>query len=87
MGRKAHDVPSDVCAESGEVMVDGPGAVAFSFTPGAALETSDRLLAGAMEAQGQLVEGRWERKRRDGQDSPEEFDGQAVKAAPGSQGP
>lgn len=48
------DAPSDVVAEEGEVLVEGPGGVAYSFTPRAALETSARLLRGSMEAEGQL---------------------------------
>lgn len=50
---KPHDVPSDVVAEEGEVIVTGPDGVAYSMTPPAAEETSDRLMKGAAEAQGQ----------------------------------
>ena len=71
MTERAHDKPSDVCAEEAEVIVDGPGGTAFSFTPDAAAETSDRLLQGAMEARGQHA-----RRKPDG--SPEE---KAVKEA------
>jgi hypothetical protein len=52
---KAHDTPSDVTADDGEVHIDGPGGVTVSMTPDAAAETSDRLLAGATQAQGQKV--------------------------------
>ena len=62
---KPFDTPSDVAAEDGEVMVDGPGAIAFSFTPDAAAETSQRLLDGAATAQGQLVGKSWSVKRRE----------------------
>ena len=51
----AADTPADVAAEDGEVIVEGPGGIAYSFTPDAALETSDRLLTRGMEAKGQLL--------------------------------
>ena len=47
----------------GEVIVDGPDAVAVSLTPDAALETSDRLLKGRLEACGQQLEQERRRKR------------------------
>ena len=47
------DEPSEVSAEQGEVVVDGPDGVAVSLTPEAAAETSDRLLDGATKAAGQ----------------------------------
>ncbi|WP_380787217.1 hypothetical protein [Sphingomonas sp. R86521] len=50
-----HDTPSEVSADEGEVHVDGPGGAISSMTPDAAAETSDRLLDGAAEAQGQLT--------------------------------
>ena len=53
MDGKVHDIPSEVSAEEGEVLVDGPGGVAVSLTPRAAEETSHRLLFGAAQAQGQ----------------------------------
>ena len=53
MDGKAYDTPSKVTAEQGEVMVDGPDGVAFSLTPEAAAETSDRLLEQAAIARGQ----------------------------------
>lgn len=59
--------PSEVVAEEGEVMMDGPGGYTISFTPEAALETSERLLLGGLEAQGQILEA----KRRAGKDGPE----------------
>lgn len=52
---RLHDEPSTVTAEHGQVMVDGPDGVAVSLTPEAAAETSDRLLDGAAEAQGQIL--------------------------------
>jgi hypothetical protein len=56
MSRKLHGVPSDVNADNGEVQVDGPDGVSYSFTPEAADETSDRLLKGACAARGQQIE-------------------------------
>jgi hypothetical protein len=58
MDQRPHDTPSDVNAEEGEVLVDGPGGTAVSLTPDAAAETSQRLLFGAAEAQGQKVAAR-----------------------------
>ena len=55
MTDKPHDTPSEVTAEEGEVMVDGPDGVAVSMTPDAAAETSHRLLFGAAEARGQQI--------------------------------
>jgi hypothetical protein len=50
---KIYSRPSEVSAVEGDVIVDGPDGLAFSFTPGAAAETSDRLLACAAKARGQ----------------------------------
>ena len=47
--------PSEVEAEDGEVVVDGPDGVALSFTPAAAIETSERLLEGGLAARGQQI--------------------------------
>jgi hypothetical protein len=55
---RAYDTPSEVKAEAGEVVVDGPDGVAVSLTPDAALETSQRLLEGGLMAQGQRVNSR-----------------------------
>jgi hypothetical protein len=65
---KPHDKPSQVVAESGEVLVDGPNGLALSLTPEAAEETSQRLLYGAAQALGQKLDGqrRATRVRRDG---------------------
>ena len=63
MENKPHDTPSEVDAEEGEVLMDGPNGVAVSFTPEAASETSDRLLHGAAKARGQQM-ARDERKKR-----------------------
>ncbi len=55
MDNKLHDEASTVSAENGQVLVDGPDGVAVSLTPDAAVETSDRLLEAAVEAQGQIL--------------------------------
>ena len=57
MAGKTHNHPSDVAAEKGVVIVDGPDGVAVTFTPTAAVETSERLLEGGITAQGQRVNG------------------------------
>ena len=49
----AHGDPSDVVAEAGEVIVEGPDGVAVSLTPEAAEETGRRMLAAAAEARRQ----------------------------------
>jgi hypothetical protein len=59
---RTHNEPSEVNAEEGEVVVDGPNGVAVTFTPDAAAETSQRLLIGAAKAQGQKLQSR-KRKR------------------------
>jgi hypothetical protein len=52
---RLYDEASKVEAEEGEVLVDGPDGVAVSLTPDAAIETSERLLDGALSARGQQV--------------------------------
>jgi hypothetical protein len=56
MASKVYDEPSEVDAEKGIVSVDGPDGVAVLLTPEAAIETSQRLLDGGMEAAGQRAE-------------------------------
>lgn len=51
--RPVYDTPSDVTAADGIVSIAGPDHVALMMTPDAAIETSDRLLQGAMKARGQ----------------------------------
>ena len=64
MDNKLHDEASTVTAENGQVLVDGPDGVAVSLTPDAAVETSDRLLDAAVEAQGQiLIDAQAEKER------------------------
>jgi hypothetical protein len=55
---RVYDAPSDVSAEEGKVVVDGPDDVAVSLTPDAAIETSDRLLHAGLAANGQRVEAK-----------------------------
>jgi hypothetical protein len=53
MTREISDRPSEVSAEQGEVILDGPNGVAVSLTPEAARETSRRLQWAAEEAAAQ----------------------------------
>lgn len=55
MAYRPHDNPSDVDAEDGVVIIEGPEGLALSMTPEAAEETSQRLLFGAAKAKGQQV--------------------------------
>ena len=45
--------PSEVIAEEGDVLVEGPDGVAVSLTPDAAEETARRLVEAAAEARRQ----------------------------------
>lgn len=49
-----YDKPADVAAEDGCVVLFCPDKVEVRMTPGAAEETSERLLEGAMKARGQI---------------------------------
>ena len=51
--KPTYDEPSSVAAEQGDVIVDGPDAVALTITPEAARETAKRLLEQAEEAEKQ----------------------------------
>ena len=53
MEQRIHDTPSEVAAEEGQVLVDGPGDVAVSMTPEAARVTSERLACGSDKAAAQ----------------------------------
>lgn len=64
--RKIYEEPSDVSADEGVVSVKGPDAVDVRMTPEAAGETSDRLLHGAMKAQGQKVFAKGRKKGQSG---------------------
>jgi hypothetical protein len=72
MDDKVYDEPTRIDAEDGKVILDGPDGVAVLMTPDAALETSDRLLAGATQAMGQKVqeERRTERREPSLEESP-----------------
>jgi hypothetical protein len=48
-----YEEASQVAARDGSVKVDGPDGVDVRLSPEAALETSERLLEGAADAQGQ----------------------------------
>ena len=50
---KVYNEPTEVTAEDGEVILDGPDAVDVKVTPEAAEETADNLVDGAIEARGQ----------------------------------
>ncbi len=52
MKAKLFDTPSDVHAEPGKVIADGPGGEHIEFTPAAAFETAARLETAALEAEG-----------------------------------
>ncbi len=54
----AHGDPSEVAAEQGGVIVEGPNGVAVTLTPDAAEETGRRMLRAASEARRQLEKGR-----------------------------
>jgi len=47
----AYDTPTNVTQVDGEVVLDGPGGVGLSMTPGAAAESGKRLVKGAAQAQ------------------------------------
>ena len=64
MTERTYDKPSDVSAEGGDVIVDGPDGVAVTLTPEAARETSDRLMDKAVEASGQRRFRRLDNDRR-----------------------
>ena len=52
-GMDAHGEPSEVLAEAGEVIVEGPNGVAVTLTPDAAEETGRRMISAASEARRQ----------------------------------
>lgn len=49
----SHPQPSEVVAEMGEVLVEGPNGVAVSLTPDAAEETGRRMMKAAADARRQ----------------------------------
>ena len=50
---RSHSLPSEVNAEQGQVLVEGPDGVAVSLTPDAAEETGRRLIDAASQARRQ----------------------------------
>ena len=50
---KLYDEATEVTADEGEVILDGPDHVDVKVTPEAAEQTADNLLEGAMLARGQ----------------------------------
>jgi hypothetical protein len=50
MSNKPHDTPTKVTAEQGEVMLDGPGGLALSFTPHAAAKSAAAMAKAATKA-------------------------------------
>lgn len=52
-----HGEPSEVVAEAGDVIVEGPDGVAVTLTPDAAEETARRMMAAADEARRQADSG------------------------------
>jgi hypothetical protein len=63
MGSKVADTPAEVTAEGGDVRVVGPDGIRYSFSPDAAVETSDRLLRGGVQAQGQRMQEEVRRRK------------------------
>ena len=53
--KRAETKASQVTAESGQVIVDGPDGVAVTMSPDAAEETARRLITAVGEARGQTV--------------------------------
>lgn len=58
MPKEIYSKPSDVTAEEGRVLVDGPDSVDVALTPEAAEETGARLIDEAARAAGQDRESR-----------------------------
>ena len=50
---RSHAEPSEVAAEQGKVIVEGPDGVAVTLTPDAAEETGRRMIDAASEARTQ----------------------------------
>jgi hypothetical protein len=56
MANETYSKPSEVVADDGKVLVDGPDSVDVALTPEAALETGGRLIEEAAIAAGQRRE-------------------------------
>jgi len=50
---KVYDEATEVSAEDGKVVLNGPDAVDVQVTPEAAEQTADNLIEGAVKARGQ----------------------------------
>jgi hypothetical protein len=64
MGKDTFSKPSEVIAEKGRVLVDGPDDVNVALTPQAALETGERLIDEAAKAAGQARAERQDQELR-----------------------
>jgi hypothetical protein len=53
MTKETYSKPSEVTAEDGRVLLDGPDGIDVAMTPEAALETGGRLIDEAARAAGQ----------------------------------
>ncbi|CAM3210082.1 hypothetical protein SPAN111604_10565 [Sphingomonas antarctica] len=53
---KTHDEPSNVDADNGVVIVDGPAGTVISLTPRAALTTAERLRQAGIKGEEQLAQ-------------------------------
>ena len=51
--KKVYDEATEVTAEAGAVILDGPDGVDVKVTPEAAEQTADNLIDGAVKARGQ----------------------------------
>ena len=58
MGKETYSKPSEVIADQGKVLVDGPDGVDVALTPEAALETGGKLIDQAAIAAGQRQEAK-----------------------------
>jgi hypothetical protein len=52
---KLYDEATEVTAEQGEVILEGPDGVDVKVTPEAAEQTADNLIEGAVMARGQRI--------------------------------
>lgn len=51
MSKRTYNKPSEVVAELGRVLVDGPDSIDLAFSPDAAVETGARLIDQGEKAQ------------------------------------
>jgi hypothetical protein len=56
MSNEVHKEPSDVSVEDGHVVIHCPEGQTFTFTPDAAVITSDRLLQAGLQAKRNEIE-------------------------------